>query len=108
MRAARGPYGPLAAKYIFQEFPLTYPHTVVYWSVMENNNNALDAARSLYSDLYKDLYGVRPRGYSEWTLAELDAAIEVVSAHLAEEIEEERYREEKSLFDMFYDSEDLA
>jgi hypothetical protein len=50
-----------------------------------------DKAISLYSDLYKDLNGFRPRGRWMLTcpLAELDAAVERVSADLEREMFEE-------------------
>lgn len=49
--------------------------------------SALDQARTLFSDLYKDAKGFRPRGQwlSDMTLSELEREIEV----LAEEIEED-------------------
>jgi hypothetical protein len=49
-------------------------------------NTAQSNAYGLYSDLFKDLHGIRPRWASEWSLERLEAAIEDVSAELAEEL----------------------
>ena len=53
---------------------------------MENNNRTeLSEALSLHSDMFKDVNGFRPRGMVQgWTVADFDAAIEVLSATLAE------------------------
>lgn len=48
-----------------------------------------------YSDLYKDLYGMRPRGVYPSTVEEYKKEIKKVSEALRMEIEEERKRKER-------------
>ena len=48
-----------------------------------------------YSDLYKDLYGMRPRGVYPSTVEEYKREIKKVSEALRMEIEEERKRKER-------------
>ena len=42
----------------------------------------LEQARETYSDMYKDAYGVRPRGIdtSNWTLEQFDAEFKILGA----------------------------
>ena len=51
---------------------------------------------SWISDLYKDVYGIRPRGYNfnEWSDAELEAYTDQLIAQLKENEELERLQEE--------------
>ena len=50
---------------------------------------------SWISDLYKDVYGIRPRGYgfNEWSDAELEAFTDQLLAQLKENEEKERLQE---------------
>ena len=48
-----------------------------------------------YSDLYKDLYGMRPRGVYPSTVEEYKKEIKKVSEALRMEIEQERKRKER-------------
>lgn len=51
-----------------------------------NDLTPLEQTRALYSDLYKDVYGSRPRGFSHLTLEELDAKIARLDAEIADRI----------------------
>ena len=44
----------------------------------------------LYSDMYKDAYGVRPQGYSDLTVEQLKHLIDALEQVIIEQIEEER------------------
>jgi|LauGreDrversion4_2_1035121.scaffolds.fasta_scaffold956357_2 hypothetical protein len=44
----------------------------------------------LYSDMYKDAYGVRPQGYSDLTVYQLKHLIDRLEAIIIEQIEAER------------------
>lgn len=44
----------------------------------------------LYSDMYKDAYGVRPQGYSDLTVEQLKHLIDRLEQVIIEQIEEER------------------
>jgi hypothetical protein len=57
-------------------------------------------ACSTYSDVYKDVYGGRPRGYFPETLEELNLAIERLQETLQFEIESERERDEERMEEM--------
>jgi len=48
---------------------------------------ALEQAQCTYWDIYKDAYGVRPRGVdtSTWTLAEFDAEFKLLGAIIEQE-----------------------
>ena len=48
-----------------------------------------------YSDLYKDLYGMRPRGVYPSTVEEYKKEIKIVSEALRMEMEQERKRKER-------------
>ena len=54
-----------------------------------------DQLLGLYSDMYKDVYGVRPQGYSDLTVEQLKHLIDSLEAIIIElndieQIEEER------------------
>ena len=44
----------------------------------------------LYSDMYKDAYGVRPQGYSDMSVEWLKYNIQALEAIIIEQIEAER------------------
>ena len=48
-----------------------------------------------YSDLYKDLYGMRPRGFYPSTVEEYKLEISKIAEQLRMEIESERKRKER-------------
>ena len=49
-----------------------------------------DQLLGLYSDMYKDAYGVRPQGYSDLTVEWLKDKIQALEAIIVEQIEAER------------------
>lgn len=59
----------------------------------------LEQAQATWWDMYKDVYGVRPRGVdtSNWTLEGFIAQIETLSIHLKEAMEDERRAEQKAI-----------
>ena len=61
----------------------------------------LEQARETYWDLYKDAYGVRPRGVdtTTWTLADFDSEFKLLSQIIQEEMIARRAAEEKSAHD---------
>jgi len=74
---------------------------------MENSNNSSDRdiLLSIYSDVHKDVYGFRPRGAafpSDLSDEEIQAKLDDLQARLDAEMEEERYEEERSLYEDFY------
>ena len=44
----------------------------------------------LYSDMYKDAYGVRPQGYSDMSVEQLNTVLQALEAIIVEQIEAER------------------
>jgi len=51
---------------------------------------------SIYSDLYKDVYGFRPRGHTFASVEEFDAEVQSLSVRLDQIIEEEIVQKEKN------------
>jgi len=47
-----------------------------------NDLTPLEQTRVLYSDLHKDVYGYRPRGFSHLSLAELELSIAALDAEI--------------------------
>ncbi len=63
---------------------------------------------SIYSDVYKDVYGCRPRGIlsaSALTDEEIEAKLAVLEAELQVQLDEEHYQEEQTLYQKFYGEE---
>lgn len=55
---------------------------------------------SIYSDVFKDVHGYRPRGSlfpSDLSNEEIEAKLSELERELSEQIQEERYQEEKRL-----------
>lgn len=50
---------------------------------------ALDAARSLYSDLHKEARGVRPRDFAHLSLVEIDRRIQALDCEILDRREDE-------------------
>ena len=61
----------------------------------------LEQAQCTYWDLYKDAYGVRPRGVdtTTWTLADFDSEFKLLGQIIQEEMIARRAAEEKSAHD---------
>lgn len=61
------------------------------------NQEDRDDVMMWVSDLYKDVYGIRPRGYnfSEWSNQELESFVNDLSDELEEETAREKAAEEK-------------
>jgi hypothetical protein len=59
----------------------------------------LEQAQATWWDLYKDVYGVRPRGVdtSNWTLEGFDAQIRALCIHLEEVMDAERQAEKEAI-----------
>jgi len=51
---------------------------------------------SIYSDLYKDVYGFRPRGHTFASVEEFDAEVKSLSARLSQIIDEEAAQQAKN------------
>jgi protein-arginine kinase activator protein McsA len=63
---------------------------------------ARETLLSIYSDVWKDLHGVRPRGSlfpSELSYEEIEAKLSKLEAELHAKIEEERYQEDAATRD---------
>jgi len=76
---------------------------------MENSNEAdRQELLSIYSDVFKDANGFRPRGIlwpADATVAELEAKLEALHADIQAQLDEDQYQEEKTLFETFYGDE---
>lgn len=61
----------------------------------------LEQARETYWDLYKDAYGVRPRGVdtSAWTLADFDSEFQLLSEIIKQEEIARKEAQEKASYD---------
>ena len=61
--------------------------------------SALEQAQCMYWDMYKDAYGVRPRGIdtSAWTLEDFDAEFEVLGKSIQREEIERKEREARAI-----------
>lgn len=66
-------------------------HTVL---TKQQDEDLTDLAGT-YSDLYKDLYGFRPRGYYPSTIEEYRKEVDKISKQLCMEIELERKRKNR-------------
>lgn len=51
----------------------------------------------IYSDLYKDVYGTRPRGFTFSSVEEFDADFERLCKMLSEQIDEDKIRQAANL-----------
>ena len=63
--------------------------------------SALEQAQCMYWDMYKDAYGVRPRGIdtSTWTLEDFDAEFKVLSEAIEREEVQRKAAEAQAVFD---------
>ena len=63
--------------------------------------SALEQAQCMYWDMYKDAYGVRPRGIdtSTWTLEDFDAEFKVLGQAIEQEAIQRRADEAKAVVD---------
>ena len=61
--------------------------------------SALEQAQCMYWDMYKDAYGVRPRGMdtSTWTLEDFDAEFKVLGQAIEQEAIQRRADEAKAV-----------
>ena len=61
--------------------------------------SALEQAQCTYWDMYKDAYGVRPRGIdtSTWTLEDFDAEFEVLGKAIEREEADRKEREAEAM-----------
>lgn len=66
-----------------------------YTVITKQQHEELCDLGGTYSDLYKDLYGMRPRGVYPSTVEEYKKEIKKVSEALRMEIQEERQRKER-------------
>ncbi len=66
-------------------------HTVI----TKEEHHELCVLGGTYSDLYKDLYGMRPRGFYPSTVEEYKLEISRIANELSMEIESERKRKER-------------
>lgn len=66
-------------------------HTVI----TKQEHEELCNVATMYSDLYKDLYGIRPRGYYPSTITEYKKEINKLSEELHMEFILERERKER-------------
>ena len=67
-----------------------------------SNQSQFDECLMWVSDLYKDVYGMRPRGYNfhNWTFQELTDFVNDLSEENTRQIEEEKAFEQKALKDV--------
>lgn len=67
-----------------------------------SNQSQFDECLLWVSDLYKDVYGIRPRGYnfSMWSFQELTDFVNDLSEESTRQVEDERAFEEKALKDV--------
>lgn len=74
--------------------------TLMSESLAEEHTNVYDLelmfAMGTYSDVHKEKFGIRPHGYGDWTLTEVESMIEELASYeedsadiLAEEVREE-------------------
>lgn len=63
--------------------------------------SALEQAQCMYWDMYKDAYGVRPRGMdtSTWTLEDFDTEFKVLGQAIEQEAIQRRADEAKAVVD---------
>lgn len=52
---------------------------------------------SIYSDMYKDVHGFRPRGYTTMSESELEKALDSLSAELESVIDEEQADQQRAV-----------
>ncbi len=67
-----------------------------------SNQSQFDECLMWVSDLYKDVYGIRPRGYNfhNWSFQELTDFVNDLSEENSRQIEEEKAFEQKALKDV--------
>ena len=67
-----------------------------------SNQSQFDECLMWVSDLYKDVYGMRPRGYNfhNWSFQELTDFVNDLSEENTRQIEEEKAFEQKALKDV--------
>ena len=67
-----------------------------------SNQSQFDECLMWVSDLYKDVYGIRPRGYNfhNWTFQELTDFVNDLSEENTRQIEDEKAFEQKALKDV--------
>ena len=73
---------------------------------MTNSKEDRDVLLSIFSDTYKDVYGVRPRGAafpSGESYAEIERQLAILQSELEQEMAHEE--EERELFEEFWDGE---
>jgi len=73
---------------------------------MTNSKEAREVLLSIFSDVYKDVYGVRPRGInfpSGETYAEIERRLAILQSELEQQLDHEE--EERTLFEEFFDGE---
>ena len=69
------------------------------FATLWENMSDLEQASAIWWDLYKDVYGVRPRGVdtSNWTLEGFNAQINALSIALEEQMKEEAAAQEVAI-----------